>query len=96
MIRQNTMDELKKMTTDIELIMKTPNSSIITNENENENANTNVITNTNVNTNVITSPSNKSNKIKKTTLEILISVCIHTFIMAVFEIYIYFEYIILD
>ena len=94
MIRQNTMDELKKMTTDIELIMKSPNSSVETNTNTNENANTNVITNTNVNTNVIASPSNKSNKIKKTTLEILISVCIHTFIMAVFEIYFYFEYII--
>jgi len=80
MIRQNTMDELKKMTTDIELIMKNPNSSIVTN--------------TITNTNAITSPSNKSNKIKKTTLEILISVFIHTFIMAVFEIYFYFEYII--
>lgn len=92
MIRQNTMDELKKMTNEIEMIINTPNSSIVTKSFYNENTSPN-----NTNTNIVNSPSNKppsSSKINKTILEILISVCIHTFIMAVFEIYFYFEYII--
>ena len=75
MIRENTMDELKKMNNETEMILITPHSS------QKSSLQPNSLTPT-------------SSKINKTTLEILISVCIHTFIMAVFEIYFYFEYII--
>ena len=52
MIRQNTIDELKKMTTEMEMIMKpTTNSSIITNPFYNENTNNKNINNENININ---------------------------------------------
>lgn len=110
MNRKTTMDELNntELVTQTSIIHSLSynnnnNNAIIVNDYENdydnsyENDNENAISvNDNHNGNSVGGENSACKKYgyKKSILEILISVAIHTFIMAVFEIYFYFEYIV--
>lgn len=82
MIREHTMDQLhiqhNENITELEMMLTRNRNSSVTQQIRSET--------------IIT--TQKTPDILKSAIEILISVSIHTFIMAVFEIYFYFEYII--
>ena len=84
MKRENTMNEIIKynLNSSIEIKSIVKNDTNINDTNINDTNDNKIISNTNAN-------------YKKSTIEILISVWIHTFIMAIFEIYFYFQYIII-